>query len=157
MPDTKDRADPRTGRARALRRNATLEERRVWFRLRQLDVGGHFRRQVPVGPYFADFAHHGLKLIIEIDGGQHGTPSRALQDEKRDQWFAANGYRTLRFWNHEVRENIDGVIDTVLATIGHVETEIVPPPQPSPPQAGGGSESANPLDSMKKPKGESQQ
>jgi very-short-patch-repair endonuclease len=106
----------------------TPEERMVWSQLKLLDIEGHFRRQVPVGPYFADFAHHGARIIVEIDGGHHGMPRVAARDARRDAWFAANGYRVLRFWNNEVRENLGGVIDTILHALPGFSVDEIHPP-----------------------------
>jgi very-short-patch-repair endonuclease len=136
------RADPRTGRARALRHDATPAERKLWRQLNQLDFpSGHFRRQAPIGPYFADFAHHGLRLVVELDGGQHGFDEGLRRDAKRDAYLADAGYRVLRFWNHEVFRNLDGVVETILAAAaGRPPTPVrgSAATRPSPPQAGGG-------------------
>ena len=111
------RADPPTSRARHLRREATPQERRLWTALRQVEwpSGGHFRRQVPIGPYYADFAHHGLKIVVELDGGQHSTDEGVGRDERRTAALEAAGYRVLRFWNAEVMDNFDGVVETIYA------------------------------------------
>jgi very-short-patch-repair endonuclease len=120
-------------RARGLRRDATEAEKRLWQHLRQPPFKQHhFRRQATIGPYFADFASHQLRIVIEVDGGQH---SASTTDGARTQYLEANGYRVLRFWNNEVLENTSGVlslIDTV------VNADRPPTPDPSPPQAGGG-------------------
>jgi very-short-patch-repair endonuclease len=113
-----DRSDPRTDRARTLRREATPFERALWRALRVLDLpGGHFRRQAPIGPYFADFAHHGARLVVELDGAQHGHEAGARRDAARSAYLEAAGYRVLRFWNHEVHGNLDGVVETILAAL----------------------------------------
>jgi very-short-patch-repair endonuclease len=131
------RADKRVNRARHLRRDMTPSERKLWWRLRELaPEGSHFRRQATIGPYFADFACHSTKLVIEIDGGQHGMTPRIKRDLKRDAYLERNGYRVLRFWNNDVRENIDGVLMVICDALQKVQTP--PPPDPSPPQAGGG-------------------
>lgn len=131
----RDRSDPRTPRARALRRDLTPLERRLWSALRLLELPhGHFRRQAPIGPYFADFAHHGLRLVVELDGEQHGHDAGLACDEIRTAYLERAGYRVLRFWNHEIRANLDGVVETVLAAL----EERPSAPDPSPPQAGGG-------------------
>ncbi len=98
-------------RARELRTNMTGCERRLWSFLRTLrhSHGLHFRRQAPIGPYFADFACHALKLIIEADGLQHGGPA----DDARDAWFARADYRTLRFSNWQIMEDWEGVVGTL--------------------------------------------
>ncbi len=135
----RDRSDPRTANARRLRRDATPVERRLWIALRQLDLpSGHFRRQAPIGPYFADFAHHGLRLVVELDGEQHGYEAEQRRDAARTAYMERAGYRVLRFWNNEVRENLDGVVETILDRI----SEQPPTSSPSPPQAGGGGPDA---------------
>ena len=110
-----NRTDARTGKARALRRSMTLEERIVWSQLKLLDIEGHFRRQVPIGPYFADFAHLTSKLVVEIDGGQHGSIKGLRLDNKRTAYLEGAGFTILRFWNEDVRSNRNGVIETILA------------------------------------------
>lgn len=112
------RKDPRTANARRLRREATPAERRLWLHLKQMDVpGGHFRRQAPMGPYFADFVHCAAKLVIELDGGQHGLPGLAERDARRTAYLEAQGFRVLRFWNHELTDNLDGVVETIFRAI----------------------------------------
>jgi very-short-patch-repair endonuclease len=114
-------------------------ERRLWAALRQLEIpSGHFRRQVPIGPYFADFADHGLRLVVELDGEQHGYEAGLRRDAVRTSYLERAGYRVLRFWNSEVRENFDGVVETIV----HRIAETPPTPNPSPPQAGGGGSDA---------------
>ena len=129
------RPDKRVPRARELRRDMTAAERKLWWRLRELAAAGsHFRRQATIGPYFVDFACHTNKLVIELDGGQHNYAGQLRRDLKRDAFLKRNGYRVLRFWNNDVRENIDGVLTLICVAL-----EKVPPtPDPSPPQAGGG-------------------
>src|SRR5438128_1822606 len=115
--------DRRVPRARALRRAITDAEKKLWWHLRRLPVqDSHFRRQATIGPYFADFACHERRLVIEVDGGQHSEMSRIVLDDKRSEFLLARGYRVLRFWNNEVLHNIDGVIQTICATLGE------PPP-----------------------------
>ena len=63
---------------------------------------------MPFGPYFADFCSHGLKLIVEVDGGQHAETTE--RDGARTRFLEAEGYRVIRFWNNDVLGNIDGVI-----------------------------------------------
>lgn len=98
-------------RARALRRTAPEAETILWRALRAKLPHAKFRRQVPLGPYFTDFASHGAKLIIEADGGQHGEA--AGYDAARTRFLESEGYRVLRFSNHDVIENIDGVLDAI--------------------------------------------
>jgi len=94
--------------ARALRHDMTDAERHLWNCLRQRQVSGcKFRRQVAVGPYIADFACLEKGLIVEVDGGRH-CDSRT--DQRRDGFLRSQGFRVLRFWNHDVLANIDGVV-----------------------------------------------
>ena len=89
--------------ARVLRRNATDAERMMWPLLRDRRLDGiKFRRQVPIGPFVADFASIGCRLVVEMDGGQHAESRR---DIRRDAYLAANGWRVLRFWNNEALKN----------------------------------------------------
>ncbi len=122
--------------ARKLRHEMTREERKLWAKLRELNrmLGLHFRRQAPIGPFIADFADLGRRLVIEVDGGGHGGP----RDVARDEWLASQGFRVLRFWNPEVSGNIEGVMQVIFDAIdGESLAEGVPPP-PSPPHGGEG-------------------
>jgi very-short-patch-repair endonuclease len=123
-------------RARKLRAEMTPQERKVWAKLRELNrmLGLNFRRQAPIGRFIADFADLGRRLVIEIDGGGHGGE----RDQRRDKWFASQGFQVLRFWNPEVSGNIEGVMQLVLDAVdGEALAEGVPPtPGPSP--RGGG-------------------
>jgi adenine-specific DNA-methyltransferase len=103
-------------RARALRRNMTDAERKIWEILRPRQMAGHkFRRQVPLGRYIADFACHELRLIVEIDGGQHDLT--AASEIERTEFLQSEGYRVLRFWNNEVLANEDGVRSQILEAL----------------------------------------
>jgi very-short-patch-repair endonuclease len=125
--------DSRVPRARALRRDATEAEKKLWQHLRQPPFKDHhFRRQATIGPYFADFASHKARLVIELDGGQH---SGSASDEARTRYLEGNSYRMLRFWNNEVFENMPGVLATIDAAL---QADRPPTPDPSPPRAGGG-------------------
>lgn len=104
-----------THRARALRRDMTDVERWLWSEVRARRLGGHkFVRQMPVGPFFADFGCREAKLIVELDGSQHAEDRR---DELRDAFLIGQGYGVLRFWNHEVAKGIDDVCETILAAV----------------------------------------
>jgi very-short-patch-repair endonuclease len=114
-------------RARQLRRNATGVEKRLWWKLRELNAQGyHFRRQSPFRAYTLDFVEHDARLVIELDGGQHGEATRRSRDTHRDAVLASQGYRTLRFWNSEVVENIEGVFETIVRELEARR----PPPDP---------------------------
>ena len=96
--------------ARNLRRRSTDAENRLWYHLRgRRFEGAKFVRQVPIGPHIADFACRAVRLAIELDGGQH----TAQADAPRTQIVEAFGYRILRFWNHDVLQNTQGVLETI--------------------------------------------
>ncbi len=100
--------------ARRLRKTMTPQEVKLWVHLRALkEQGLHFRRQVPREGFIADFACLKSKLIIEIDGAQHGEPTNAQRDAERGARLAAAGFKVLRFWNNEVNEDLAGVIETI--------------------------------------------
>ena len=105
----------RTNRARNLRRNATEAEQILWYALRGLTLPGKVRRQHPIGGHIADFAIPACKLVIELDGGQHATDEAA--DERRAEALNARGYRVIRFWNSDVFENLDGVLQAVASEV----------------------------------------
>jgi len=99
-------------RARQLRLNSTDAEKRLWKRLRAFQLDGfYFRRQVSMGPYFVDFVCHKVRLIVELDGGQHALC--VDYDQQRTDWLNRQGYNVIRFWNNEVMENIEGVLLTI--------------------------------------------
>lgn len=105
----------RISRARQLRLNSTPAENRLWHVLRNRTLGGHkFVRQLPVGPYFADFACRELPLVIEVDGGQHAD---SPTDEVRTAYLNGQGYSVLRFWNNEILRNRDGVFLAICLVI----------------------------------------
>ena len=125
-----------TARAKAMRGTMTPAERKLWNALRQrLYINKtHFRRQVRLGTFIADFCCHGSKLIVEVDGNQHGFDSRRDHDARRSRFLEAKGFRVLRFSNETVFKEIDSVLDTIAAAFGHVETEIPPSHRPQPMQ-----------------------
>jgi very-short-patch-repair endonuclease len=101
----------KTARARALRRNSTDAEGKLWHHLRSRGVNGcKFVRQEPIGPFIADFVCREHRLVIEVDGGQHATDPR---DAWRDRWLSEHGYRVLRFWNNDVLSNIESVLEVI--------------------------------------------
>ena len=115
----------RLGTAQRLRTNATDAERRLWRELRKLALEGtHFRRQVPIGPYVADFGCMPAKLLIEVDGSQHGLKKNVDKDEARTRWLNAEGYRVLRFWNNDIIRNLKGLMEAVYAELhGSMDVE----------------------------------
>ena len=111
------------GLARNLRVAQTEVEKRLWYRIRNREVGGRkFRRQATIGRYIVDFACFERQLIIELDGGQHASPSPS--EDERTRWLESQGFSILRFWNNDVIENMDGVLQRIaeeldrLASVG---------------------------------------
>jgi len=121
-----------TSRSRVLRRNATDAEKALWRALKRIPVyGSHFRRQVPICPYVADFACLKARLLIELDGGHHSDDDIAAKDEARTRWLEKEGYRIARFWNAELSENMNGVLDTIYAALyGSPQSEALTLPTP---------------------------
>jgi very-short-patch-repair endonuclease len=103
-------------RARSLRKNMTETARVLWRSLRQFKPAGvHFRRQVPIGYYIADFACHRAKVIVELDGSQHGKDEAVVYDLERTAFLESRGYHVLRFWNDEILKNPETVAEFILA------------------------------------------
>lgn len=114
----RERVGVRVQNARALRRNATDAEQRLWLHLRARQLAGcKFRRQYPLGAYVLDFVCLELKLVIELDGGQHGQSQALLYDQTRTQWLQAQGFHVLRFWNHDVLQQTSEVLVQVLQAL----------------------------------------
>ena len=94
--------------AKTLRKRLTDAERKLWKFLRAKRIDGYkFRRQEPIGQYIVDFVCHEKRIVLEVDGGQHALNKES--DHERDKWLKEQGYQVLRFWNHEVLANMDGV------------------------------------------------
>jgi crossover junction endodeoxyribonuclease RuvC len=111
---------PKTVRARNLRRSATETEKILWRALREVNLSVKIRRQHPIGRYVVDFAIPSRKLVIEIDGGQHATAT--MVDTQRTQALNELGYRVIRFWNNDVHENLEGVLQTIVLEIDSTPT-----------------------------------
>ena len=102
-------------RARQLRRHATNAETKLWFAIRDRRLAGFkFARQIPIGPYVADFVCREQMLIVEVDGGQHAESSR---DQIRDTFLRKEVFHVLRFWNSDVLTNCDEVLNTILQAL----------------------------------------
>ena len=109
-------------RSREMRNAPSDAEYRLWYFLRGRQLRGvKFRRQVPIGSFIVDFAALERKLVIELDGGQHGE--RRSYDDARTRWLNAQGFRVMRFWNHEVLEETDAIVEMIANALQ--EREIV--------------------------------
>ena len=114
-------------KVKQLRSNSTDAERNLWAHIRNRRLEGwKFRRQLPVGQYIVDFACPELRLIIEIDGGQHAE--QVIYDLSRTKILQSKGYRVVRFWNNEVLGNIEGVLEALTLTLSQRERELSPSP-----------------------------
>ncbi|WP_434712014.1 DUF559 domain-containing protein [Rhizobium sp. YTUHZ045] len=102
-----------TARARLLRQSDNEAEDKLWNELRDRRLNRYkFVRQLPVGPYFADFACRELRLVVEIDGSQHAESRR---DRIRDAFMITNGWSVARFWNVDVLRALPSVLETIVA------------------------------------------
>ncbi|WP_386065952.1 endonuclease domain-containing protein [Tahibacter sp. UC22_41] len=120
---------------KTLRRDMTEAERRLWFHLRAHRFEGQkFRRQQALGPYVVDFVHFAARLVVEADGSQHGESAR---DSTRDAWLASRGFRVLRFWNDEILQRTEAVIEAIAAALREAAPS---PPTPLPQGERGGSQ-----------------
>ncbi len=144
------------GKARSLRQSMTRYEVKLWLRLRALkEQGFRFRRQVPIDRWIVDFACLSNRIVVEVDGMQHGFEARQKRDVVRDAALSRVGFTVLRFTNGEVWENIDGVVATIFerrSRLNALKSEPLstapPPPDPSlregPPSPQGGGRKAIP-------------
>ena len=112
--------------AKQLRHNQTETEKVVWFHLRSRKLNGiKFKRQEIIGKYIADFVSYEKMLIIELDGGQHSDIKNKVMDEKRTKYLESLGFHVLRFWDNEIHNNIEGVLEEIISKAS-------PSPWPSP-------------------------
>jgi very-short-patch-repair endonuclease len=120
--------------AKALRKQSTDAERLLWKYLRNRSFAGvKFRRQQPFGPYIVDFISLSDRLIIELDGGQHNLEADKVRDKVRDQYIESEGFKVMRFWNNDLTDNIEGVLESIRLAL----LKESPSPRPSPPEEGG--------------------
>jgi very-short-patch-repair endonuclease len=106
--------------AKKLRQNQTEAEKKLWLKLRNRQVDGvKFRRQQFIGPFIVDFACLDKKLIIEIDGGHHSQVINKERDKNRTSWLEQEGYQVLRFWNNDIIQNLDGVLEKIREMLNH--------------------------------------
>jgi very-short-patch-repair endonuclease len=121
-------------RAKSLRTESTDAERIVWSLVRAHRLNGvGFRRPTPIGPYIVDFVSHSARLVIEVDGGQHYEATYEAKDARRDAFLRSKGFRVLRFSNHDVMKNREGVWEIIAAAVGTAQA-----PSPPSPASGGG-------------------
>jgi very-short-patch-repair endonuclease len=122
-------------RARQLRTESTPAEALLWRLLRNRQLLSHkFRRQQPLGPFIVDFCCLSARLIIELDGGQHAK--RSLEDLRRTKWLQDQGFRVIRFWNHEVMRNPEAVWQQICRSLEAVLRGGAAPPHPASPATG---------------------
>jgi very-short-patch-repair endonuclease len=118
----------RRATAKRLRATTTPHERTLWRALKELPIEGtHFRRQAPIGPYIVDFFCPAAHLIIEIDGGHHNDDETATRDRERQLWLEQEGYRVVRFWNSEITDGLNAVLERIYVELyGSRQAEVTP-------------------------------
>ena len=99
--------------ARQMRNNPTRAEHLLWQALRGKSLGVRFRRQQPLGPFVVDFYCSRARLVIELDGEQHASAEKSRDDEERTRRLEEISCRVIRFWNGQVMNDLDGVIQTI--------------------------------------------
>ena len=105
-------------KARMLRNNMTPQEKKLWYYLRNRNLNNcRFRRQYPIGIYIVDFVCRSKHLIIEIDGGQHNTQEKIQYDNERTEYLNKRGFKVIRFWNNEIDNNIEAVINKIIENL----------------------------------------
>lgn len=113
--------------AKNLRKNSTKVESLLWSRLRARRLQGiKFRRQQPIENFIVDFVSFEKRIVIELDGGQHKMNKE--KDNERDRFLANNGFTVLRFWNNDIVENLEGVLEVIQKNVCN---ELSPSPNPS--------------------------
>ena len=100
--------------AKELRQRQTEAEKMLWFRLRDKQLCGvKFRRQEPIGNFIVDFVSFEIKLVLEIDGNPHKEMEVKINDCQRTLWLQSEGFRVLRFWNTEIVNDVEGVLEKI--------------------------------------------
>jgi adenine-specific DNA-methyltransferase len=99
-------------RARALRRDQTDAERKVWRLLHSRRfAGAKSRRNHPIGNFFADFCCLKARLVVELDGGQHADEAQTAHDRRRTVYLTSQGFKVIRFWNEEIFKEPERVME----------------------------------------------
>jgi len=118
--------------ARRLRNSMMPAERTLWRLLRADQLNGfRFRRQAAIGAYIADFVCFSRKLIVELDGPQYAEKQAQQHDAARTNWLASQGFLTLRFWNHQLDEDLQLVVDAILNALEMADPVVAPPLSPT--------------------------
>jgi very-short-patch-repair endonuclease len=112
-------------KARLLRKDGTLGEVLFWGAVRNKQLGCEFHRQVPVGSFIVDFFCHEKMLAVEIDGSSHDDEAQMERDARRQQQLEQKGIHVFRFTEHDVRDNLDGVVSTLLDWINDMAEDKV--------------------------------
>lgn len=121
-----------------MRTNPTEAERELWRALRCKQLRGHkFRRQTAIGKYLVDFVCFDLKLVVEVDGGQHNDSAVQEYDKNRTAWLESQGFRVVRYWNHDVIEDVDAVVEAIWLVMEELSRGQHPSPSPSQSRGGG--------------------
>jgi very-short-patch-repair endonuclease len=111
--------------AQKLRRTLTDAEQKLWSHIRNRQLMGFkFRRQAPIGKYIVDFVCFEHRLVIELDGGQHAVNQD--YDHSRSEWLLSQGFKVIRFWNHDVMNNIEGIKDVIALNLAAPHPDLPP-------------------------------
>jgi len=102
-------------RAKKLRKQSTDTERHLWYYLRANQLGYKFKRQAPIGKYIVDFVCFEKRIIVELDGGQHLINQQ--YDMERTAWLEERGFNVLRFWNNQILQQTDAVLEVLLQAL----------------------------------------
>jgi len=117
--------------ARHLRNNSTAAERHLWSALRAQQLAGYkFRRQAAIGPYVVDFVCFSHKLVVELDGVQHAEGLAPDHDARRTAWLESRGFQVLRFWNHQLDDGLQLVVESIQRVLERAASNEAPPPSP---------------------------
>ena len=104
---------PLLARRKELRNNSTPQEIILWQQLKRSGLGYKFRRQHSIGSYIVDFYCPSKKIVVEVDGSQHGEADTKDYDQTRKEYLNNLGYTVIRFWNNEINTNLPGVLDKI--------------------------------------------